>query len=105
MRWLRPISATAYVITWAALVLLALASLALSYANLGSFSVPAALAIAVVKAALVALFFMHLVEGPFGYRFVLLIAVLFVVILAGFVALDVATRGVMPLVPPPVRRA
>ena len=94
-----PITAVTYVVVWVALVVLAALSLGLSYLELGDFGVVVAMSIGAVKAALIALFFMHLAEGRFAYRFVLAIGVAFVVIMVGLTALDILTRHA-PAVPP-----
>jgi cytochrome c oxidase subunit IV len=48
-----------YLLIWAALMVLMIATAALSRVDLGAWSTPVALAIAVIKALLVILFFMH----------------------------------------------
>src|SRR3989442_435063 len=53
-----------YVAVFAALVVLTLATVAVSYVDLGPVSVVVALSIAFTKAVLVVLFFMHLRESP-----------------------------------------
>src|SRR5262249_4500539 len=55
-------SAMTYILTWAALVVLAFATFLLAKASLGAFQVPVALVIAVAKGLLVVLIFMHLLE-------------------------------------------
>jgi len=50
-------------ITWGALLVLLALTFALAHLRLGAFNAVASLAIAAVKAALVALFFMHLRRG------------------------------------------
>ena len=52
------------VLTFAALVGLTLATVALSFLRLGPWHLAVGLAIGAVKAALVGLFFMHLIRGP-----------------------------------------
>ena len=51
-----------YILVWAALLVLTVVTWAVSYVRLGVFNTVVALAIASVKASLVALFFMHLKE-------------------------------------------
>src|SRR4051812_45866831 len=89
-----------YVATWLGLLALTATSFGASYLSLSAFEMPVALAIAVTKAVLVALFFMHLAEARFAYKFVLLGAVLFVILIVGLTAADVMTREVMPVAPP-----
>jgi caa(3)-type oxidase subunit IV len=55
------------------------------------------LAIAGVKAYLVLFFFMDLVEQPFRARLAISVAVGLVLLLVGFVAMEVATRRVTPM--------
>ena len=81
-----------YVLIWLALLTLTGATVSISSVNLGSFGLAAALFIAVLKATLVALFFMHLWQQKAVYRVVLLTAALMVVVLIGFTVLDVRTR-------------
>lgn len=86
--------------TWLALLVLAGASFALSYAHLGGAGVPVALGIAAVKATLVVLVFMELSSEPFTVRITLVAGVLFVLLLLGFTVGDVLTRPSPPLLPP-----
>ena len=88
----RHVSLAGYLGTFAALVVLAVLSLALSFAGLGAWGMPIALAIAAIKALLVALFFMHLVEQPSANSFVALSAFVLVVLLVGVTVVDVETR-------------
>jgi cytochrome c oxidase subunit 4 len=53
------ISAKVYFTVWAALMCLTVTTAALSYINLGAFSIVVALLIATLKGSLVMLFFMH----------------------------------------------
>jgi cytochrome c oxidase subunit 4 len=74
--------------TAAALFVLTAATVAISRVNLGALNVVAALAIAAVKASLVALFFMHLkYQGRFK-AVIFTASVLFAVLLVGFVVFD-----------------
>lgn len=54
------ISLRTYLLIWAALVVLTVVTVAVSRIDLGSFNTLVAIAIATLKASLVALFFMHL---------------------------------------------
>ncbi len=89
-------------ITWIALVLLAAASLGLSQLHLGAMGSALAIAIAAVKAVLVAMIFMELSVQRASNRIVLVTAVAFVVLLASLAAVDVATRAPEPLASPRV---
>ena len=85
-------SASRYVLCFLGLVLLTGLTFALSTVELGAWSLPVALTIAITKASIVALFFMHLWDHEGTSRLVLLIAVLFVAILSTLVVADVLTR-------------
>jgi cytochrome c oxidase subunit IV len=56
-------STTPYCVVFAALVVLTLATVGLSFCQLGNWHTVIGLAIAAIKAALVALFFMHLLHS------------------------------------------
>jgi cytochrome c oxidase subunit 4 len=86
--------------TFAALIVLAVVSFLLSLANLGRIGVPVALAIAALKAALVALVFMELIVEKLTFRLVLILVVLFFALLIGGVWADIDTRMIPPLLPP-----
>ncbi len=82
-----------YTLTWAALVVLTLASFFLTASVGTGTDVSVSLAIAFIKAFLVALFFMHLAKGKVSNQVVLLVSVIFVLILVALTALDVVFRG------------
>lgn len=84
--------ASRYFLGFAALVLLTGLTFALSTVDLGAWSLVVALAIAITKASIIALFFMHLVDHQGASRLVLVIAVLFVAILSSLVVADALTR-------------
>jgi len=90
-----------YVAVWAALVGLTLLSFLLSRAPLGAAELPAALAIAAAKTALVLLFFMHLIEQRTTNAVVILTAAAYVVLLASLTTADVVTRRTFPRAPTP----
>jgi len=73
-----------YVAVFAALLVLTVATVAVSYIDLGLWNVAAALIIASVKASLVALFFMHLKqEGRLVWAFAVVPVLFLVLIIAG----------------------
>ncbi len=65
-------------IVWAALVVLTVATVGVTYVDMGRFNLVVALGVAAVKASLVGLYFMHLrYDSPFN-GFVLVVALAFV---------------------------
>ena len=88
-----------YVITWVALVALTALTFAAANVDLGSLNTPVAYAIAVGKASLIALVFMHLMAEDFTMRFVLVGAALVMLLLVAVVTLEAHTR--IPLTAPP----
>jgi cytochrome c oxidase subunit IV len=87
-----------YILGFAALVVLTGLTFALSTVELGAWSLVVALAIAISKASIIALYFMHLRDHEGASRLVLVIAVLFVAVLSLLVVADVLTRfpGALP---------
>ena len=86
-----------YIAVFAALVVLTVATVGVSYVDLGPLSVVVALAIAFTKALLVVLFFMHLRESP-GLIWVVAGGGLFWLgILIALTMSDVVTRGWLPV--------
>jgi cytochrome c oxidase subunit 4 len=81
-----------YVWVFIALVLLTALTFGLTYVPLGPWGVPSALLIAAAKTALIALFFMHLVEQRTTNWVSFVIALLMVAILIALAVLDVGTR-------------
>jgi caa(3)-type oxidase subunit IV len=89
------LSAAGYVWTYVGLVVAAMVSLLLSFVHWpGGLAV--ALAIAAAKAFTVMWFFMHLREQRFASGLAMLIAAMFIALLAGLVAADTATRDTFP---------
>jgi cytochrome c oxidase subunit 4 len=95
-------SATIYVVTWIALVVLATLTLLASQHVTGHAGLVLALSIASAKAGLVACFFMHLAGGRPLHRIVFGVAIAFVALLILGVIADV---GVRPLAGPYVEDA
>jgi cytochrome c oxidase subunit 4 len=93
------VDAKHYVFVWLALVLLAAASLGLSFLHLGAFSVAVAFAIAVAKAALVVLIFMHIGRMQSSVRVVGFVCVVLFLLLLTLMAADVVTRATPPMLP------
>jgi cytochrome c oxidase subunit 4 len=83
------------------LALLALwaSSWALSYAHLGSWSFAVALTIAAVKAVIVALVFMELIDAPASSNAALVAAAVLIAVLFTLTLLDIHTRAREPMSP------
>jgi len=77
----------------AALLVLTAITIAVSQVHLGPWNIVVALAIAAVKATLVAFFFMHLFYDNKFYFLVLTIGILFLAIFIGFTMIDTMRRG------------
>jgi len=89
-----------YLAVWLALLVFTALTVVLGRMHLaGGWGVVVALAIAVVKSALVVLFFMHLWDHGGANRLVLATTLVFVGLLMGLVLADNATR--FPLANPP----
>jgi cytochrome c oxidase subunit 4 len=86
-------SVRTYALVFAALIFLTVATTAVAFVDLGPFSVVAALAIAVCKMLLVALFFMHVRHSTRLTRLVVLGGLLWLAILLLLTMGDMATRG------------
>ena len=86
-------------VSWLGLLTLAALSFVLSFAHLGNAGIPVALAIAFVKALVVALVFMELAVEVFTVRIILIVVAFFFTLLIGLVWADIGTRTVPPLIP------
>ena len=73
---------------WAALIALTFATVAVARVDLGGLNLAAALAIATIKAALVALYFMHLRYERSFLGFVFIAALFFVALFIGLTMID-----------------
>jgi cytochrome c oxidase subunit IV len=94
-------SARGLFLTWVALMLLAGASLGLRFAHLGALGMVVALAIAVVKAALVALVFMELALERASVRIAFAAGLFMIALLVTLMVADVVTRALPTLKNPP----
>ena len=81
-----------YWLVFAALIALTALTFGLSFLPLGGAEAPVALGIAAVKATLVGLFFMHLVESERPYWLFLFVGGILLVTLVALMAADVVTR-------------
>jgi cytochrome c oxidase subunit 4 len=86
--------ARTYIIVWIVLIVLATASLLASSMISGSAGLALSLAIAAIKAALVAAFFMHLAHGRPVHRIAFAAAIAFFLLLVLGVIADVGTRSI-----------
>jgi len=86
-------SVKTYTLVFAGLIAATVATTAVSFVDLGPFSVVAALAIAACKMLLVALFFMHIRHSDKLTRLVIAGGLLWLAILIFFTLADVFTRG------------
>jgi cytochrome c oxidase subunit 4 len=85
-----------YAFTWVALMALLAATFVLAHFSMGAWNPAAALAIAVAKVVLVALFFMHLKRISTLIVLFALVALFALAILFGLSGADYATRQVHP---------
>jgi cytochrome c oxidase subunit 4 len=86
-------SVKTYAVVWIALLALTLTTSLVARVELGVFNVVVALAIAVTKMLLVALFFMHVRYSTKLTRLVVLGGLLWLLILIGLTLADVVSRG------------
>ena len=82
-----------YIFVWIALMILTVLTATVSTINLGQFSGPVALAIASIKALLVAMFFMHLRWSGSMMRIVVCAAIFWLAIMISLTLGDILTRG------------
>ena len=85
-------SVRTYVLVFVALLILAAATTAIAYLDLGPFNTVLALAIASIKACLVGLFFMHLLYSRGLTRVVVLAGFFWLALMISFTLADVFTR-------------
>ncbi len=81
-----------YILTWLILLGLTAATVAVYYLHLGNAGAVIALAIASLKAGLILLFFMHLLQEGRFLQGIFLIPVLLIGLIIGFTFLDVWYR-------------
>ena len=81
----------------AALMLLLALTWTVGYINLGMFNVIIALAIAIIKALLVALFFMHITGSSRLLPLAMSVGVIWLLIMLSLTLSDYFTRGWVPL--------
>jgi cytochrome c oxidase subunit 4 len=83
--------------TCAALMLLLALTWTVGYINLGRFNLIIALAIAIIKASLVALFFMHIKGSSRLLHLAMAVGVIWLLIMLSLTLTDYFTRGWVPL--------
>ena len=82
-----------YYAIFGALMVLTAVTVAVAFVNLGSFNFPVAIGIAITKATLVVLFFMHVKYSSRLTKMVVAVAIFFLLILLGMTMTDVLSRG------------
>ena len=92
----RPPALRIYVVTWAALMALLVATFAIAHWPLGIWNSVSSLTIAAIKMALVALVFMHLKRASTLLVMFAGIALVWLALLFGLSGTDYATRAVSP---------
>jgi cytochrome c oxidase subunit IV len=93
---------TTYFAVFGALMVFTVITVAIAFADLGNANVLVALAVAVVKAVLVVLFFMHVKYSSRMVQLVIVAALAWLMILLGITLSDYLTRGWM-MAPPLVQ--
>ncbi len=91
-----PVSARTYVFTYLGLLTLTLSTVLIGYVNLGWCSMFVAVAIAALKATLIALFFMHALVEKKLVHLVIAGAIVWFLILVTLTLGDYITRGWLP---------
>jgi cytochrome c oxidase subunit IV len=81
-----------YYTIFLSLMVLTAATVAVAYVNLGSFNFPVAIGIAITKATLVVLFFMHVRYSSRLTKMVVAIAIFFLLVMLGLTMTDYLTR-------------
>jgi cytochrome c oxidase subunit 4 len=94
------VSVTSYVVVFLALLALTATTTAVAFVDLGPWNTVAALGIAVVKATLVVLIFMHVRWSPPLTRIVIAGGIVWLLILFALVLSDFMSRGWLPVYRP-----
>ena len=81
-----------YVIVWVALMVLTVVTVVTGHLHMAHGALALALVIASVKGAMVALYFMHLIDHQGANRVVFVTSIVFVVLLLLFTLFDIGTR-------------
>ena len=88
-----------YIGIFLALMVLTAVTVFAAFVNLGRFNAPVALGIAILKATLVILYFMHVKYSSRLTKLIVLTSLFFLLILMGETMMDYATRGLQGLLP------
>ena len=88
-----------YLSIFGALMVLTLVTVLAAFVDLGAFNPAVAMAIAIFKATLVVLYFMHVKYSSRLTKLVVLTGLFFLVILLGETMMDYASRGFLPTPP------
>lgn len=91
------VSARTYLLVFASLLILTLTTTEVAEIDLGPFNVVVAITIAVIKASLVVLFFMHMIHTRHRTKVAAGAGLLWLAILISLTLSDVLTRGWLPL--------
>jgi cytochrome c oxidase subunit 4 len=89
-----------FVIVWGSLMVLALASFLLSFLHLGTGGAFIALSIGLIKAVLIATFFMELIDQPSISRWAFAVGIGLALLLLVMIGTDVMTRQVTGITQP-----
>ena len=81
---------------WLALLVLLALSCGSAYLSMGTWNTVTNIGIAVIKACLVGVFFMHILRGAAAFRLVLVSALFTLALLMGLSSADYATRTRYP---------
>jgi cytochrome c oxidase subunit IV len=94
------VSVRTYVAVLAALLLLTVLTVSVSFLHLGeNWHITIGLLIAATKASLVILFFMHAIHSPRVTWCVILVCIVFLIIIFSLTLADVMTRSLLPFMP------
>jgi cytochrome c oxidase subunit 4 len=88
----RPHGGIRYVLAWVGLLVLTTVSFGAAHLALGAAAAPVALGIASIKAGIVLVVFMHLMQTNPAVRTALGTAIVFILLLAAGIVADVVTR-------------
>jgi cytochrome c oxidase subunit 4 len=90
------VSKSTYILVWAILLVLLVITIGVSYVHLGWLNPVAAVTIAVIKAVIIILYFMHVRYGPKLVRVVIAAGFFWLMILLALTMGDYLTRRYLP---------